>query len=53
MEIIKSNKGKDKLLYEGYSYIVHKTRKQCIRWRCVEYQSQKVHKSFFNAYINL
>lgn len=42
MEIIKSNKGKDKLMYEGYAYHLHKELTKTTRWRCHRHNVFKV-----------
>lgn len=34
MELIKSKRGGDKLLYEGYAYTRKRTTKSSIRWEC-------------------
>ncbi|CAL4173740.1 unnamed protein product, partial [Meganyctiphanes norvegica] len=40
MEIIHSNKGTRKLLYDGYAYTVHKENKTRIRWICSQKKSR-------------
>ena len=39
MEIIKSNKGSEKLLKDGYSYTKKKSRKESIHWECSKRRS--------------
>ena len=36
MEIIRSNKGGDKLIFQGYIYTMQVTKPTNIRWRCVQ-----------------
>lgn len=37
IEYIKSNKGGVKIIYKGYMYTVHKSKKSGgIRWRCAQ-----------------
>ena len=39
MEIIKSNKGKDKLYYDGHIYVQKITKKHWIRWVCFRHRT--------------
>ena len=34
MEIISSNKGGKKLIYEGFAYVVNRRKEERIYWRC-------------------
>lgn len=50
IQIIKSNKGGDKLCLDGFMYTVLQKKKDYIRWKCVKYSSMKV--SFFFSLIS-
>jgi len=39
MEIIKSNKGSDKICYQGYMYTLKHAGKQYYTWRCTKKSS--------------
>lgn len=41
MEIITSNKGKEKICLDGYMYVLHVECKAFLRWRCSKASSQK------------
>ena len=41
MDIIKSSRGGDMLIYQGYSYVKKKTKNGSIRWACSKSRSEQ------------
>ncbi|XP_025191156.1 uncharacterized protein LOC112591528 [Melanaphis sacchari] len=41
MELLKSNKGNDKIALDGYTYTIKKTCQSIIRWKCSKKSSMK------------
>ena len=39
MEVLRSNKGGDKLCHDGHMYVLHKSCNNHKRWRCAKYSS--------------